>query len=113
MTLLSEKERTEITRVPVMSHVIEWWLGVIGIVAAAVGVYMYYAPTDWILSDLVEHWYFGMFTGAGLLLTTAFGVFARKAFLGDRSWTVRVVTGLVLALLAFGGAVTFATIWII
>lgn len=112
MTLLMEKERTEITRVPVKSHFTEWVFGVIGAVAAAVGAYMYYAPSDWILSGLAEHWYFGMFTGAGVLLAIAFGVFARKAFLEDRSYTTRVVTGLVLMVAALAAAVTFAIIWI-
>jgi hypothetical protein len=112
VTLLQEKLRTEITRTPVMSHFTEWVFGVIGVMAAAVGAYMYYAPTNWILSGLVEHWYFGMFTGAGVLLAIAFGVYARKAFLDDKRYSVRVVTGVVLAVAALAAAVTFALIWI-
>jgi hypothetical protein len=113
VTLLQEKPRTEITRMPVKSHFTEWVFGVIGVVAAAVGAYMYYAPSDWFLSGLVEHWYFGMFTGAGVLLAMAFGIFARKAFLEDRRYSTRVVTGLVLAVAALAAAVTFAIIWIL
>lgn len=85
MTLLQERMRTEITRTPVVRHVTEWVTGVVGALAAAVGAYMYYAPTDWFLGDLAESWYLGMFTGAGILLAAAFGVFARKAYLGGRS----------------------------
>lgn len=113
MTLLLEKERTEITRMPTRAPLAEWALGIVGIVAAAVGAYMYYAPTDWVLADLAEGWHLGMFTGAGVLLFAAFGIFARNAFLNDKSWTTRVVTGTVVALAALAGAVTFGLIWIL
>ena len=113
VTLLQERMRTEITRVPVRRHVIEWVMGVVGIVAAAVGTYMYYAPTNWFLADLAEHWYFGMFTGAGILLTAAFGVFARKAYLDGRGWTTQATVSTVVALAALAGALTFAVIWIV
>ena len=113
VTLLQERTRTEITRVPVRRHVIEWVMGVIGAVAAAVGTYMYYAPTNWFLADLVEHWYFGMFTGAGILLTAAFGVFARKAYLDGRGWTMQATVSTVVALAALAGALIFAVIWIV
>ena len=88
-------------------------MGVVGVVAAAVGTYMYYAPTDWFLADLVEHWYFGMFTGAGILLTAAFGTLARKAYLDARDWTMQATINTGLALAALAGAVIFAVIWIV
>jgi hypothetical protein len=113
VTLLSERERTEITRMTTRGHVTEWWLAVVGLVAAAVGTYMYYAPSNWYLANLVEGWYLGMFIGAGLLLATGFGIFARKAFLDDQGWTTRVTTGLVALGLALAGAITFALIWIL
>ena len=114
MTLLQERTRTEITRTPVIvRHVTEWVMGVIGALAAVVGVYMFYAPTNWFLANLAEGWYFGMFIGAGILLAAAFGVFARKAYLGDRSWTGQAMFTTGLAILALAGAVTFAVIWIL
>jgi hypothetical protein len=105
--------RTEITRVPPRRHLTEWVLGVVGVVAAAVGAYMFYAPTDWVLSGLVEGWYLGMFTGAGVVLAAAFGVFARRAYLEDRSWTGQVIFGTGLMALALAGAITFIAIWIL
>jgi hypothetical protein len=113
VTLLQERMRTEITRVPVRRHVIEWVMGVVGVLAAAVGAYMYYAPTDWFLADLVEHWYLGMFTGAGILLAAAFGVLTRKVYLDDRGWTGQVIVNTALALAALAGAATIVVIWIL
>lgn len=95
------------------SYATEWVLGIAGVLAAGVGAWMYYVPTDWFLGGLVEGWYLGMFIAAGLLLTAAFGLFARMTYADDHSWTVPVTVSTVLALAAFGGAITFALIWII
>lgn len=113
MTLLLEQRRTEITRTPVMRHVTEWVMGVEGVLAAAVGAYMFYAPTDWLLADLAEGWYLGMWTAAGLFLAAAFGVFARKAYLGDRSWTGWTMLATGLATAALAGAAIFTVIWVV
>lgn len=114
MTLLQERMRTEITRTPgVVRHVTEWVMGVVGALAAVAGAYLYYAPTNWFLADLAESWYLGMFIGAGVLLAAAFGVFAHKAYLGDRSWTGQAMFTTGLAIVALAGAVTFAVIWIL
>jgi hypothetical protein len=95
------------------SHVTEYVLGIFGALAAGVGAWMYYVPADWFLGGLAEGWYFGMFIAAGLLLTAAFGLYARKAFIDDSEMTMRVVVPTVLALAAFGAAVAFAVILII
>jgi len=114
VTLLQERMRTEITRVPAATrHVTEWVLGVVGLVAAAVGAYLFYAPANWVLAGLAEAWYLGMFVGAGIFLAAAFGVFARRMYLADRSWTTQVVFGTGLMALALAGAVVFAVIWIL
>jgi len=113
VTQVLERERTEITRTPVVRHVTEWVTGVVGAVAAAIGAYVYYAPTDWFLGDVSESWAFGLFTGAGVLLATAFGVFARKAYVEDKYLSGRVTVATVLSIAAIAGAVTFALIWIL
>ena len=114
VTLLQERMRTEITRVPAVTrHITEWVLGVVGVLAAAVGAYMFYAPANWVLAGLAESWYLGMFVGAGLFLAAAFGVFARRMYLADRSWTTQVVFSTGLMVLALAGAATFAVIWIL
>ena len=114
MTLLQERMRTEITRVPAATrHVFEWVLGVVGGLAAAVGAYMFYAPANWVLAGLAEAWYLGMFVGAGIVLAAAFGVLARRMYLAGRGWTSQVVWGTGLTVLALAGAVVFAVIWIL
>jgi predicted outer membrane lipoprotein len=114
VTLLQERMRTEITRVPAATrHVFEWVLGVVGVLAAAVGAYLFYAPANWVLAGLAEAWYFGMFVGADILLAAAFGVLARRVYLADRTWTTQVVLGTGLMVLELAGAVTCAVIWIL
>jgi hypothetical protein len=113
VTLLLEREkRTEITRTPVR-HVTEWVLGLAGVVAAAVGAWMYYVPTDWFLGNLVEGWYLGMFAGAGLLLFAAFAVLTRKAYVVHRDWTATAVWAAGFAIAALAGAVVFGLIWML
>jgi predicted outer membrane lipoprotein len=103
----------EVTRMPTRSRTYEYVLGIVGVLSAAVGAWMYYVPTDWFLGGLVEGWYFGMFIAAGLLLAAAFGLIARMAHVEDRMWTVGVTVPTVLALAAVGGAVAFALILIL
>jgi hypothetical protein len=74
---------------------------------------MYYVPADWFLGGLAEGWYFGMFIAAGLLLATAFGLFARRVFVEDGAWTTQVVLATALALAGAAAAITFAVILII
>ncbi len=114
MTALRESPRTEVAYVPTRrSYIAEWTFGIFGVLAAGVGAWMYYVPADWWLGGLVEGWYFGLFVAAGLLLTAAFGIFARRAFFDDEAWTFPVMAGTLLALAALGGAITFAVIWIV
>jgi hypothetical protein len=114
VTALREMPTTEVTRMPTRhSYATEWTLGIVGVLAAGVGAWMYYVPADWFLGGLVEGWYFGMFIAAGLLLAAAFGRFARMTYLDDRAWTTPVVVSTVVALAALGAAIAFAVILII
>ena len=98
MTLLMENKRTEITRTPIVGRVTEWVMGVVGAMTAGLGAYIYYAPTDWLLGNVAESWAYGLFIGAGVLLASAFGVFARRAYLEDRYWSGRVMVATVCRL---------------
>lgn len=114
MTALRERSTAEVTRMTHRrSRVAELVLGIAGVLAAGVGAWMYYVPTDWFLGGLAEGWPFGMFIAAGLLLTAAFGLFARMNYVDDQAYTTRVVVPSLLALAALGGAITFAVILII
>ncbi len=115
MTTLRERVVTaEVTRMPTRrSYLTEWAFGIVGVLVAGVGAWMNYVPTDWFLGGLVEGWPFGMFIAAGLLLTAAFGLFARMTYVDEPRWTAAVITATVLALAALGGAITFAVILII
>jgi hypothetical protein len=114
VTALREMPMTEVTRMPTRhSHVTEWILGIVGVLAAGVGAWMYYVPADWFLGGLAEGWYFGMFIAAGILLAAAFGLFARMTYVDDREWTTPVVVSTVLSLAAVAGAIAFAVILII
>ena len=114
VTALREMPMTEVTRMPTRrSHVTEWILGIVGVLAAGVGAWMYYVPADWFLGGLVEGWYFGMFIAAGLLLAAAFGLFARMTYVDDREWTTPVIVSTVLSAAALAGAIAFAVILII
>lgn len=114
MSALREAPVREVT--PIMrrrSYMYELIVGIVGVLTAGVGAWMYFVPTDWFLGGLAEGWYFGMFIAAGVLLTGAFGMFARTAYVGDRAMTTRAVVATLLALAALGGAITFAVILII
>jgi hypothetical protein len=113
MTTSLQRPVTEVTRMPQRSYVAEWVTGAVGVLTAGVGAWMYYVPADWFLGGLAEAWYLGMFTGAGLLLAAAFGLFARGMLREDRFRTTRVTVMTTIAILALAGAVTFALIWII
>lgn len=95
------------------SYITEWVLGIAGVLAAGVGAWMYYVPTDWFLGGLAEAWPFGLFIAAGVLLTAAFGLLARMNYVDDQAYTTGVVVPSLLALAALGGAITFAVILII
>jgi hypothetical protein len=112
VTTLLERTKAEVTRMPRRSRITDLVAGIAGVLAAGVGAWMYYVPADWFLGGLVEGWYLGMFVGAGVLLATAFGLFARSMLREDRIWTTRVTVLTVLAVLALGGAVTYGLIWI-
>lgn len=108
------REHTEeITHAPMRSRTTVWVAGTVGVLAAAVGVWMYYVPTDWFLGGLAEGWYLGAFVAAGILLTVALGLAANRAFELDAGWSGEAVTLTVLSLVALAAAVFFTVIWIV
>jgi hypothetical protein len=111
MSQLLERDRTgprvapgARKRVPVLEYAL--LLG--GALLTLLGVYVYYAPTDWVLGDLAEGWYLGSFIVGGLTLSGGFVLFADRMgpAHGGRSWLV--TAGILLASAAFAAAVLSA-----
>jgi alkylation response protein AidB-like acyl-CoA dehydrogenase len=113
MTMLREREHLEVLHTPVTRHVAEWTLGIVGVAAGLIGLYMYAVPADWILGGLVEGWWLAMFMAAGILIGAALAMFARKAYLVDGAWTGGVTSGTVFSMIAFAAAVVFLFVWIL
>jgi hypothetical protein len=113
MTMLRERQVVEVTEGPQRFRLTEWVIGIMGLIGAGVGAWMYFVPTDWFMGGLQEAWYFAMFTGAGVLLAGAFGLVARRLRLDTPTWTTGAIVAAVLAVAALGGAVAFAAIWLL
>jgi hypothetical protein len=74
---------------------------------------MYFVPATWFLGGLAEGWYFGLATGAGVLLAAAFGLLARSFVQDEHGWPARAVLATFVAVVALAGAVVFALILLI
>lgn len=127
MTILEQRRETTPTPsptprgVPVISHVTEWVAGVLGAIAALIGGFLYYGPSDgtlslfgwdWDVADLADAWPFSLMIGGGVVMAAAFGWFATKMYRRDDAITTSVAVGGVLSLAALAGAAVFALIWI-
>lgn len=115
MTQLREQIHVEAAGPPAKYSVrrTERWLGALGLLAAAAGVYLRSAPDDWVFGGLGAGWYLGAFALAGLFLAANFAWLARRCFLEDDDYTPAVLTGIVLALASLASAVVFLTIWFV
>jgi hypothetical protein len=123
MTMIDERRQT--TPVPAMraavDHTVEWAIGALGALAALIGGWMYYGPSDgtisvfawdWDVTDLAEGWPLGLMVGGGVLLAAAFAGFAFKVFRRHDRVTGSVAVGGLLSLAALAGAVVYLLIWI-
>jgi hypothetical protein len=100
----------------------EWVTGAVGAIAALIGGWMYYAPSDgtlslfgwdWDVADLADAWPFSLMIGGGVLLAAAFGLFAVKMYRRHDEITAPVTIGGLLALAAVAGAIVYLLIWIL
>lgn len=102
------------------SHALEVGLGTAGIIAALLGLAI--APGragnvtlmvwDFNRENIAAGWGYGLFIAAGLLLATAFGLYATKTVRRDHRWTAGVVVAASLAVLAAAGAAGVAVVWL-
>jgi hypothetical protein len=93
--------------------VLEYTLLAVGVLLALFGVYVWYAPTDWVLGDLTEGWYLGSLALGGLFLSGGLSLFADRMQVDERNPTGLAVAGAVLSIAAFAAAVAFAAIWVL
>jgi hypothetical protein len=102
------------------SHILEIGLGMAGIIAALLGLAI--APGragnvtlmvwDFNRENISVGWEYGLFIAAGLLLATAFGLYATRAVRRDHRWTAAVIVAASLAVVAAAGAALVGVVWL-
>lgn len=104
MSQLLERERTEY-RAPIRRRRrVDLALIAIGAVAALVGVYFQFAPSNWWLADLSETYHLGSYVLGGVLLAVGGAVYADRALEEDGRGSIRTAAGMTLAIVALSGA---------
>lgn len=115
MTQLQEKEVVRTEHLPQLfrNRALDYTLLLIGALVAAFGAYTFFAPSNWVLTDLSEAWYLSSWIAGGVLLTAGFGMLG--ASVRDRSgyWTTGAVMSFVLGTLGLAGAVAAAVLLIV
>lgn len=101
-------------------HALEIGLGTAGIITALLGLAI--APGregnvtlmvwDFNRENVAVGWGYGLFIAAGLLLATAFGLYATRTVRRDHRWTAGVVVAASLAVVAAAGALASGVIWL-
>jgi hypothetical protein len=119
MTILNEKTQVPVMREP-LAHVVEWVMGLVGTVAAGIGLLIYHGPDpleffgwEWTTADLDAAWPLSLIIVGGLMLASAFAIFSSREYAHHGEGDLRVITGSVLALLALAGAITYFVIWLV
>lgn len=120
MTMLRERAPVEVeerTR-----YGVEWLVGIVGGLLAAVGAFMQYGPSDGVLTFMVwdydvaglhEAWPMSLLIAGGVGLCAAFTLLAGKLYRHDKTMSGRVVTSGILAIAGLALAVTYAVMLII
>lgn len=119
MTISREKIRVPVMREP-LAHVVEWVMGVVGTIAAGIGLLIYHGPEtldlfgwEWNTAGLDLAWPFSLIVLGGLMLASAFAIFSSREYAHHGEGDLRVVTGSILALLSLAGAITYFVIWLV
>ncbi len=121
MTILNEKTRATTMREPA-AHVVEWIMGVVGAIAAGIGLLIYHGPADgtlqvfgweWNFGDLDAAWPFSLIVVGGLMLASAFAIFSSREYARHGEGDAGVVAGSILALLALAWSITYFVIWLV
>jgi len=124
VTLLQERKTP--TRVPEITHRRSPWpivatiVGLVGLVAALLGLWMYYAPADgiltlfaweWTISEISTAWPYVLIIG-GSLGVTATSAYAGMTLFDRDAHDVFPVMSTILAVASFAVALYYSIVWI-
>ena len=121
MVLVREREQVE-ERVRSSGSTVERIVGLVGALAAMIGIWMFHAPAggtltlffwEFDVATMAEAWPLGLVTVGGLAAAIGFGVDAYEAFRQEPRYTREAVAATTLATLGLVAAVTYALIWIL
>ena len=121
MVLVREREQAE-AQVRSTGSTLERTVGLLGAIAAMVGLWVFHAPAggtltffiwEFDVATMAEAWPLGLVTVGGLAAAIGFGLDARKAFSQEPRFTREAIAAAVLATLGLIAAITYAVIWIV
>lgn len=101
---------------------VERIVGLVGVVAAMIGIWMFHAPAggtltvffwDFDVATLADAWPLGLITIGGFAAAIGFGVDAYEAFIQEPRFTREALAAATLATLGLAAAVAYTLIWIL
>ncbi|MDH3306790.1 MAG: hypothetical protein OEO77_04650 [Acidimicrobiia bacterium] len=119
MTMLREDRRIETTVRPI-SRTVEQIAAGLGVLAAAIGAWMYHGPIDgqltlfgweWNVAEIHEAWPMSLLVFGGLMVTVGFGLLSRKMFLRDEEYSPPIVVSALLSAVGLVVAAIYFLIW--
>ncbi len=121
MVLVRERERVE-ERVRSSGSTVERLVGLLGAIAAMVGIWMFHAPAggtlklfawEFDVATMADALPLGLATFGGLIAAIGFCIDAWKAFSLKPRFTREAIAAAVLATLGLAAFVTYGLIWIL
>jgi len=109
------------TATPVIGRTVEWTVGLVGVLAAAIGAWMYYGPDegvltifrwDWKIATLAEAWPLGLLVGGGILMFSGFAALARSMYLDDGETSTSSSFATLVSSIGVVVAAIYGLIWI-
>ena len=113
------EERT--TTTPIVSRTVEWTVGLLGMLAAAIGAWMYHGPSDgeltlfawdWNVADLAEAWPLGLLVAGGVFMFSGFAALARSIYLDNGETTASSSFSTLISSIGLILAVAYGLLWI-
>lgn len=121
MVLVREREQVE-ERVRSSGSTVERLVGLMGAIAAMVGIWVFHAPAggtltlfawEFDVAAVADAWPVGLITVGGFTAAIGFGIDAWKAFSLKPRFTREAIVAAALATLGLAAFVTYGLIWIL